>query len=315
MHPWNEPLLEAVRRRLERLPHALLIHGVRGVGKLALAERVANLLLCEADDAARKPCGACSGCRWYAAGTHPDFRRIEPEALAPEPAPAEEGAEPGPAKKGKPSIEIKVDQIRGLEDFLNIGSTRGKLRVALVHPAEDMNEVAANALLKGLEEPPAGAVFVLVSHRPAQLLPTIRSRCVALPVGLPAKEVAQAWLSSQGLKDSGRWLAYAGGAPLRALEYAENASEIEQLIRAPRPVDDRDDLEPLVDALQKIALDRALAGFGLPTRYGTTSATKTENPLAWLRYARSLGEERLLCRHPLSPRLFSGDLLTRMPKS
>jgi DNA polymerase III subunit delta' len=315
MHPWNEPILDSVRQRLARLPHALLIHGVRGVGKLALAERIAQLLLCEQEAAAKRPCGACSGCRWYAAGTHPDFRRIEPEALMAEPPPGEEAAEsPTPARKGKPSIEIKVDQVRALGDFLNVGSTRGKLRVALVHPAEAMNDISANALLKGLEEPPPGAVFLLVSHRPAQLLPTIRSRCVSLPVAMPPLEVAQRWLESQGVKGGARWLAYAGGAPLRALDFAEDAQDIENLLRSPKAVDDRDDLEPLVDALQKIALDRALSAFGLPPKYGA-SAVKTKDARAWLRYGRSLGEERLLCRHPLSPRLFSMDLLARMPKS
>jgi len=310
MHPWNEPLLESVRKRLGRLPHALLIHGVRGVGKLALAERIAQLLLCEEE---KKPCGSCAGCRWYLAGTHPDFRRIEPEALAKEPPPPEEGADEAPAKRAKPSIEIKVDQIRGLEDFLNVGSHRGKLRVALVHPAEDMNEVSANALLKGLEEPPAGAVFLLVSHRPARLLPTIRSRCVALPVALPPKDVAQRWLEAQKVPNAGRWLAYAGGAPLRALDYAEDAATYERLLKAPSPVSDRDDLEPLVDALQKIALDRALSAFGLPPKYGA-STVKAKDGHAWLTYARRLGEERLLCRHPLSPPLFSGDILAGMPK-
>jgi DNA polymerase-3 subunit delta' len=310
MHPWNEPLLESVRQRLARLPHALLIHGPRGVGKLALAERLAQLLLCEEE---KKPCGSCAGCRWFLAGTHPDFRRIEPEALAKEPPPSDEPVQESPAKRAKPSIEIKVDQIRGLEDFLNVGSHRGKLRVALVHPAEDMNEVSANALLKGLEEPPAGAVFLLVSHRPARLLPTIRSRCVALPVGLPPREVAQGWLESQKVPNAARWLAYAGGAPLRALDYAEDAATFERLLKAPGPVSDRDDLEPLVDALQKIALDRALVSFGLLPKYGASTA-KPKDGLAWLTYARRLGEERLLCRHPLSPVLFSGDLVAGMPK-
>jgi len=312
MHPWNEPILESVRQRLARLPHALLIHGVRGVGKLELAEKIAQLLLCETEAAAKRPCGACTGCRLFASGNHLDFRRIEPEALQKEPPPSEEAAE-GPAKKTKPSIEIKIDQVRGLEDFLNVGSHRGKLRVALVHPAEDMNEVSANALLKGLEEPPAGAVFLLVSHRPAQLLPTIRSRCVGLPVGLPAQDVAKRWLEAQGAKDGARWLAYAGGAPLRALDYAQDSANLERLLRAPGPVDDRDDLEPLVDALQKIALDRALSAFGLPPRYGA-STIKARDGHAWLTYARRLGEERLLCRHPLSPKLFSGDILAGMPK-
>jgi hypothetical protein len=115
------------------------------------------------------------------------------------------------------------------------------------------------------------------------------------------------------MKDGARWLAYAGGAPLRALDYAEDEAGLEALLRSPRAVDDRDSLEPLVDALQKIALDRSLIAFGLPPRYRASNAP-TQNAAAWLRYGRSLGEERLLCRHPLSPRLFSGDLLARMPK-
>ena len=310
MHPWNEPLLDSVRQRMARLPHALLIHGPRGVGKLALAERIAELLLCEQE---KKPCGSCAGCRWYLAGTHPDFRRIEPEALAKEPPPSEEPVEEAPTKRGKPSIEIKIDQIRALDDFLNIGSHRGGLRVVLVHPAEDMNPSAQNALLKALEEPPPGVVFLLVSHWPSRLLPTVRSRCVPVPVALPAPEVAQRWLESQKVENAARWLAYAGGAPLRALDYAADAATFERLLKAPSPVSDRDDLEPLVDALQKIALDRALSAFGLPPKYGASSA-KVRDGLAWLTYARRLGEERLLCRHPLSPVLFSGDLLAGMPK-
>src|SRR5688572_19652804 len=171
MHPWNEPLFQALKGRSERFPHALLIHGARGTGKLALAEAVAQFLLCE--DPARRPCGRCEGCRWYAAGSHPDFRRLQPEALAKEPLEPEEGAD-APAKRGKPSTEIKVEQVRDLAGFLNLRSHRGRLRVALVHPAEAMNPNASNALLKGLEEPPPGAVFLLVSHQPSQLLPTIR---------------------------------------------------------------------------------------------------------------------------------------------
>ncbi len=137
MHPWNTPLFEALKARLERFPHALLIHGVRGTGKLALAERVAQLLLCE--DPAHRPCGRCDGCRWLAAGSHPDFRRIEPEALAKEPLIDPEEAAETPAKRGKPSIDIKIEQVRDLAGFLNLRSHRGRLRVALVHPAEAMN--------------------------------------------------------------------------------------------------------------------------------------------------------------------------------
>jgi DNA polymerase-3 subunit delta' len=313
MHPWNEPLLESLRHRAGQLPHALLIHGAQGVGKLALAEKIAQLLLCEAKDAARKPCGACDGCRWYVGGNHPDFRRLEPEVLAPQPDVEEEEGE-APARRGKPSLEIKIDQVRELADFLNIGSHRGGLRVALVHPAEEMNLNAANALLKALEEPPAGAVFLLVSHRPARLLPTIRSRCVAMPVPIPRKEAALQWLAEQGMPDAERWLAYAGGAPLRALDYAGKAVLIERMLSAPAAVEDRDELELLAEALQKSALDRAFATLGGEAKYRTGAPPVSRaRANAWLAYARRLGEDRPLCRHPLNPKLFSAALIAAMP--
>ena len=315
MLPWTLPILDSLRERMERLPHALLIHGPRGVGKLALAERIAGLLLCEHADPKRRPCGACDACRWYGAGNHPDFRRLEPEALMKEAAVDPDDEAPAAARKAKPSLVIKIEQVRQLADFLYVGSHRGRLRVALVHPAEDMNENAANALLKGLEEPPPSAVFLLVSHRPARLLPTIRSRCVALPVPVPARDAALAWLAGQGIKDADRWLAYAGGAPLRAVEYAADAAAVERAIRSPAPVEDREDLERLAEALQKAALDRAFGAFGLPPKYKTGApAAKPGQARAWLAYARAMGENRLLVRHPLNVALFSTELLLSQPK-
>lgn len=318
MHPWNEPILESLKVRIDTLPHALLIHGPQGVGKLELAERAAQLLLCEAADPARKPCGACDGCRWYLGGNHPDFRRVEPEALAPQvETEGEEAA--APARKGKPSQEIKIDQVRELAGFLNIGSHRGRRRVALVHPAEEMNSNSANALLKGLEEPPAGAMFVLVSHRPMRLLATIRSRCVAVPVPLPPREAALKWLSTKGITDAERWLAYAGGAPLRALECASSAETVDRLlfaIRARRQilVDDRGELEALAEALQKVALDHALSAFGEPPKYATAPSRLTPaQGKAWLAFARQMGRNRALARHPLNARLFAAEMLAAMP--
>jgi hypothetical protein len=110
------------------------------------------------------------------------------------------------------------------------------------------------------------------------------------------------------MKDAGRWLAYAGGAPLRALEY-EKRGEVPLA-----PVNDRDSLEPLADALQKLALDNALLAFGLPPKYQTTSKAPTASAREWLSFARYMGEERLLTRHPLNPRLFSTAMLGAMPR-
>jgi DNA polymerase-3 subunit delta' len=306
MHPWNQPILDSLSARLERLPHALLVHGAQGLGKLALAERAAQLLLCEGK---KRPCDACDACRWFSSGNHPDFRRLEPEALAKEPPPDEDSESPAGGRKTKqPSIVIKIDQVRGLSDFLYTKSHRGRLRVVLVHPAEAMNEDGANALLKGLEEPPPGVVFILVSHRPARLLPTIRSRCVAVPVPIPNREVALQWMAAKGVKQPERWLAYAGGAPLEAVEQA-GRGEVPLA-----PVNDREALEPLAEALQKTALDHALLAFGLPAKYQTASGkVPAAKAREWLAYARRLGEDRQLARHPLTPRLFSISMLGAMP--
>ena len=307
-----------------KLPQALLVHGPEGIGKLALAERFAQLLLCEAAGNLQAPCGTCEGCRWFLAGTHPDLRRLEPESLERLRFSGEEqeAAAPTGARTQKPSTEIKIGQVRSLDGFLNLRSHRGRQRVVLVHPAEDMNLNAANALLKGLEEPQAQAHFILVSHRPARLLPTIRSRCVALPVALPDPAAAGAWLKAQGASDWESWLAFAGGAPLRALEFASGAGEsIARLRKALQArdfetlgaVNDREQVEALAEVLQKHALSVAMASYCGSSRFGQPAASA--QGAAWLRYARQMGRDRLLASHPLNPRLFAAQMLAGMPKN
>lgn len=323
IYPWHDKVWEDLRRRLESLPHALLIHGPQGVGKLALAEHLAQGLLCEAQDRRLVPCGSCDGCRWFVAGSHPDFRRIEPESLArrPETGEDEESPAEAPSSARKPSSEIRVEQIRALDGFLNHQSHRGGRRVALVHPAEDMNANAANALLKSLEEPPGSASFILVAHRAARLPATIRSRCVTVPVGIPPIESARAWLASGKVVEPERWLAYASGAPLRALADAQSAGPalagLRQALQgrdlsALEAVNDREGLLALAEGLQKYALDRAFASFTGRGKYGP--AKPSEQGLAWLRFAREMGRNRLLARHPLNPRLFAWEMLAGMPK-
>lgn len=321
IYPWQNVLWERLQAGLARTPHAVLIHGPEGIGKLALAKHLSQALLCEIGDRSAAPCGSCEGCRWFAAGSHPDFRLVEPEAMA-RTAPGEaEDLPVSAAKAGKPSQDIKVDQVRALDGFLSLGSHREGRRVALVHPAEAMNPNAANALLKSIEEPPGNALFILVSHRPARLLPTVRSRCVAIPVPIPHAAAAEAWLAAEGARDAGFWLAYAGGAPLKAFRYASEAEPVlRRTLKALEArdlevlgaVNDRDQLEALAEALQKYALDKAFTSLCGRGRFGV--ATASRNPFAWLRFARLMGRHRALARHPLNPRLFAGEMLREMPK-
>jgi DNA polymerase-3 subunit delta' len=306
-----------------RLPHALLLHGPAGVGKLQLAERFAQLLLCEAAGQGSEPCGACPSCRWFLGGNHPDLRYVEPEAFG-RYADREEELDAEGGKTAKPSIEIKIEQVRALATFVNVGSHRAGRRIIIVHPAEAMNAATANALLKNLEEPPGEAMFILVSHSPARLLPTIRSRCVAQPVPRPARAAAEAWLTAQGASEPARWLAYAGGAPRRALEIAtgEEAEKIDRLLRAVGLADfeaaanppDREAVELLAELLQKLALDRAYGALGVKPRFiPELKPVAGAKPGPWLSFAREMGRNRLLARHPLNPRLFAAEMLSALP--
>jgi len=322
IYPWQESIWKSLEAQGERLHHALLIHGPAGIGKLALAEQFAQFLLCEASPGTSKPCNACDGCRWYLAGSHPDLRRLEPEAMARRTVGVDdEGEAPAASRTTKPSQEIKVDQVRDLDGFLSLRSHRGRRRIVLVHPAEAMNLNAANALLKALEEPQPGAHFILVSHRPARLLPTVRSRCAAVPVTLPDLAVARAWLKQQAVRDADAWLTLTGGAPLQALTYARDAEGpiagmrkalLARDFDALQAATGREELEALAEVLQRQAIDVAMRSMGGRERYGL--GRESRRGAAWLRYAREMGRFRALARHPLNPRLLAGEMLAGMPK-
>lgn len=212
--PWHESEFNRLLAARRVLPHALLIHGRQGIGKLTFARSLAQALLCEQSMASGRACNRCAACNWFNSSSHPDFRLIEPDSLA-ESADAEEGGE----KRG--GQRIRIEQIRELPDFINISSHRGGPKVILLHPAESLNVNAANALLKSLEEPPAGTYFLLVAHRIHFLLPTIKSRCGQFALPAPEPRAAIEWLSSQGVKDPELALAQTGDAPLLAQQLTE----------------------------------------------------------------------------------------------
>src|ERR1700679_2265424 len=135
----------------QKLPHALLLHGPKGVGKFEFARAAANFLLCQRAAAGlSQACGECIACLLLAQGNHPDFFLIQPESESVEAAEGE--AEPSAAeKKKKPSRQIKISQIRDLLDSIQTGTHQGGRRVILLAPAESMNTATANALLKTLE--------------------------------------------------------------------------------------------------------------------------------------------------------------------
>lgn len=222
LYPWQLTSWHALQGLRKRLPHALLLKGAQGIGKLDLALNFARSLLCEKTGVDGAACGTCNACRWFEQGSHPDFRLIQPDALN------LEDEEEVKAGGKKPSREISVEQIRDLTLFSNLSSHRGGYRIVLIHPAEAMNNNAANSLLKTLEEPTANLLFLLVTHKPQQLLPTILSRCQSVSLPTPTREAGVEWLTEQGIQDPEQALAETGFAPLQALSWAKSGDGAEE---------------------------------------------------------------------------------------
>ena len=202
VHPWNADIWTRLQRQGERLPHALLFVGARGLGRRALAQTLIGARLCRQPTAIGFACGVCQSCRLFAAGTHPDVLALSPIDDA---------------------KVISIDQVRGLIDFLNLKPHSAAAKFALIEPAEAMNNNAANALLKALEEPPPSGHLLLISARPQALLPTVRSRCQGVEFRPPPTDVALAWLAeTAGTRADWRLLLKAAaGAPLAAQALAQ----------------------------------------------------------------------------------------------
>lgn len=320
--PWQRRFVADMLLRRAGWAHALLLTGPAGIGKRRLAEVLAGALLCETPRSDGSACGGCPGCRYRAAGQHPDLRIIEPVEVDDE----------GVAK----AVEaILVDRIRTLIDWVQVTSHRGGSKVALLVPAERMNAAAANALLKTLEEPPPGTFLFLVSHQPGRLPATIASRCQRIAAPRPAPAEATAWLAAQGVADPERVLAQTAYAPLAALalagtEYqAERASWLAALARPAAlsavtlgaridalPRESRKEgLGALIGWLSGWCSDLARVRFGgVPLQNRDMAAelavlAASVAPVALFRYHRALLRARALLGHPLQPRLVAEALL------
>jgi DNA polymerase III subunit delta' len=230
-------------------------------------------------------------------------------------------------KSRAPSKEIRIKQTLALVDFCTLASHRGGLRVVVIYPAEAMNVEASNALLKTLEEPPSGVVFLLVASRIDQLLPTIVSRCRQWPMTLPTPDDARAWLAQQGVDDSAALLAESGGAPLKALALAHDEHRplrdftLQQLAAGPNC-----DAFACGENLQKLPVPVVLGWLqrwlydllaqrtaGRPRYFpGAAKAlarcAQSADPAALARYTKTVTLQRAVENHPLNARLVFEEL-------
>ena len=197
-YPWHSAQWARYARRAQEatLPHALLLSGPAGLGKLNFAYRFARFLLCDAPKEITA-CGRCRGCHLLSVGNHADFLHTAPEG---------------------DSRQIKIDQIRALSHFVSLSRDSGRYKVVLISNADTINRNAANSLLKTLEEPPPFSVILLITAWAASLPATLLSRCQRIEFRCPARAMALEWLATKAPDiDAETCLALARGAPLTAL--------------------------------------------------------------------------------------------------
>ncbi|MEH6617362.1 MAG: DNA polymerase III subunit delta' [Porticoccus sp.] len=202
-YPWQEAQWIKLIAQVEqqRIPHALILSGPKHTGKNQFALTLAQRMLCESpvDGYA---CGRCKQCHLVATNNHPDLLKVLPE------------------DEGK---AIRIDNIRALGEFASKTSQQGGWKVAVIYPAEAMNQNASNALLKNLEEPGPNTLLLLVCHEPARLSATVKSRCRMVKFPVPTTTQSGPWLSQVVGQDQDieQLLGFAEGRPLLALQLIE----------------------------------------------------------------------------------------------
>lgn len=303
--PWLQaPLTEALA--LPRA-HAVLLASLPGLAAFEAGQALAQAWLCETGDGRRPACGQCSACHLFDQRSHPDAHWLLPAALR-----VKLGwQEPEAEGKAKPSQEIRIDEVRAMLGFAQGTRGRSRGKVVLIHPAEALNLVAANALLKTLEEPGGSLRFVLVTEAAEQLLPTIRSRCQRIAIAAPSKEQGTAWLRAQQPKlealDAEALLRAAGDRPQQALDWLRAGLTAPALAAFPRAVAKGQlgdfstwTVAAVIDLLQRLCGDLLRITQGAaPQFFAAEQLPKARHSAPLLAWAAELRGARAKSDHPL----------------
>jgi DNA polymerase-3 subunit delta' len=317
--PW---IAAQLRQLLAQRGHAWLLQGPSGLGQYNLALGLAQAWLCDRPTE-QGACGQCESCHQVEVRAHTDLAVLMPETAMQFlgwPL-AEKAQQELDDKKRKPSREIRVDAMRDMLEFAQRTSGRGRGKVVLVYPAERMNQVTANALLKTLEEPPGDMRFVLASEAAHQLLPTIRSRCLGHTMTWPAAEEAVAWLQDVGVPAAAApgLLRAAGGRPEDALRLHEAGLDAKTWSQWPKALV-RGDMAVLsdwgpaqvVESFQKLCHDLLAVRSGAEPRFFAPGdlppAASVESLTRWW---RSLAATMRTVEHPFNAGLLLEDLVAQ----
>ncbi len=309
--PWLAAQRDAL---LAQRGHAWLLQGPSGLGQFALALELVRAWLCDAPSA-HGACGRCASCHAIEVHTHADLCVLMPETeLLARGWPLSEKAQSEiDEKKRKPSREIRVEAMRSTVEFSQRTSARNRGKAVLVYPAEQMNTITANALLKTLEEPPGDVRFVLASEAAHQLLPTIRSRCLGHTMTWPTAAQMLPWLAQQGIPahTATALLRMAGGRPddALALSHAEHSPQAwaqlpQALLRGHANALHAYTPAQAIAALQKICHDLLALRVGAAPRYFEATDLPAPPPLpALTQWGKTLMQAARSAEHPFNASL------------
>ena len=306
--PW---IRSQARQLLAQRGHAWLVQGPSGLGQYDLAMQLARAWLCERPTEAGA-CGVCSSCHAIDVRTHADLCVLMPESILMERGwPLGEKAQAEiDDKKRKPSKEIRVDAMREAVEFAQRTSARGRGKVVLVYPAEQMNTITANTLLKTLEEPPGDVKFVLASESAHQLLPTIRSRCLGHSMLWPDGQASLDWLKTKGCdsEQTQLLLQAMGGRPDDALAFNGSGRDPSVWRALPSAVGEGNlgffkdwTIPQTVDALHKLCHDMIVSRVGAQPRFFEAPLPKSMASISTLtEWNRALSRTIRTMEHPFN---------------
>jgi DNA polymerase-3 subunit delta' len=304
--PWLQHQLSGL---IQRPGHALLLQGASGLGQYELGLALAAAWLCHAPTSAGA-CGVCPSCHGIEVRAHADLSVLMPETnmLALNWPLSEKAQKDIDDKKRKPSKEIRVEAMRDLLGFTQTTGAGANGKVVLIYPAERMNTITANTLLKTLEEPAGRTRFILASAAAHELLPTVRSRCQVHPMQWPSTAEGLRWLVQQGLPEGEATvlLKAAGGRPddaqaLFQLGFqAKNWRALPKALQRGDPGVLADNAAPLVLAsLQKVCHDLLhLACGAAPRFFEADDLPKPSSFMALTQWSKDLLQSAKTVEHP-----------------
>ncbi|MEJ8837342.1 DNA polymerase III subunit delta' [Ramlibacter sp. AN1133] len=317
--PWIRAQL---RQLLAQRGHAWLLQGPSGLGQYKLALDLAQAWLCD-EPTPDGACGHCRSCHQVEVRSHTDLAVLLPETemLARGWPLGEKAQDDIDQKKRKASREIRVEAMRDAIEFAQRTSGRGRGKVVLVYPADRMNTITANTLLKTLEEPPGDVRFVLATEAAHLLLPTIRSRCQAHPMAWPVAAEAEGWLQEEGVPAAAApvLLRAAGGRPEDALRLHRSGLDARAWSQWPKALVRGDagaiaDWGPadLVESLQKLCHDLlAVRSGAAPRFFEATDLPPPASVEALTGWWRSLAATSRTVDHPFNAGLMLEDLVSQ----